>query len=58
MLMTCVWPVAILDASVLKEGSKGPSPEDACDSQPLARESMDQAVPMPHHVRTYSEDLQ
>ena len=27
----------------------------ACDSQPLARESMDQAMSMPHRVRIYSE---
>ena len=39
------------DRSVLREGSKGPLPEGACDSQPLAQESMDQAVSMPHRVR-------
>ena len=55
MLMRGPWPVDHPDRSVLQEGSKGPLPEGACDSQPLARESMDQAVPMPHRVGTYSE---
>ena len=39
------------DRSVLQEGSKGPLPEGPCDSQPLARGSMDQAVPLPYPVR-------
>ena len=43
------------ERSVLREGIKGPLPEGACDSQPLARESMDEAVSMPHRVRIYSE---
>ena len=40
------------DGSVLQESSKGPFPQGACDPQPLAWESMDQA--MPHGVRIYS----
>ena len=40
--------------SVLQEGSKGPLPEGAFGSQPLAWGSMDQAVSMPHCVRIYS----
>ena len=46
MLMRDPWPVDHPDRSVLQEGSKGPLPEEACDSQPLARKSMDQAVSM------------
>ena len=41
------------DRSFLQE-SKESSPEGACDSQPLARESMDQAVYITRHVRIYS----
>ena len=41
------------DRSVLQGGSKGPLPQGACDSQPLAQESMVQAVSMPHHVTIY-----
>ena len=55
MLMRGVWPVAHPDRSVLEESSKGPLLEGACDSQPLAREVMDQAVSMPHRVRIHSE---
>ena len=54
MLTRNVWPVAHPDRSVLQEGTKGPVPEGACDSQPLAQESLDQVVAMPHHVRMYS----
>ena len=50
MLMRGPWPVDRPDRSALQEGSKGPFPEGACDSQPLTRESMDQAVSMPHCV--------
>ena len=55
MLVRGVWPVARPDMSVLQESSKGPSLEGPCNSQPLAREVMDQAVSMPNRVRIYSE---
>ena len=55
MLMRGPWPVDHPDRSVLQEGSKGPLPVGGCDSQPLAWESMDQAVSMPHRVRNCSE---
>ena len=35
-------PWMLMSRPVLQEGSKGALPEGACDSQPLARESMDQ----------------
>ena len=35
--------------------ARDPLPEGACDSQPLAQESMDPVVSMVHHVRIYSE---
>ena len=53
MLKRRMWPVARPDRSVLQKVSKGPLPEGACDSQPLAPENMDRAVPMPH-VKIYS----
>ena len=52
MLKRIVWPVARPDRSVLQEGSEGPLPKGAWDSQPLAWES--QAMSMPHHVRICS----
>ena len=42
------------DRSFLQEVSKGPLPEGACDSQPLACESMYPAVFMAHRARIYS----
>ena len=54
MLTRSMWPLAHPDRSALQEGSKGPLLEGACDSQPLAWESRDQAVSMPHRVRIYS----
>ena len=50
-----MWLLACLDRSVLQEGSKGPLPQGACDSQPLVPGSMDQAVSMPHRVSIHSE---
>ena len=55
MLKRSMWPVARPDRPILQEGSKGPSPEGACDSQPLAWGSTGQAVSMPDHVKIHSE---
>ena len=50
MLKRSVWLVARPDRPVLQEGRKGPLPEGACGTQPLAWGSMDQAVSMHHRV--------
>ena len=48
MLMRGPWHVNHRDRLVLQEGSKGPLLQGACDSKPLARESIDR-------VRIHSE---
>ena len=40
-------PVTLL----LREGSKGPLSEEACDPKPVAQEFLDQAAVKPHCVR-------
>ena len=57
MLKRSMWQVNCADRSVLQKVSKGPLLEGACASQPLAQESVDRVVSMPHGVRIYPHPL-